>query len=79
MSKQSSSQLSSLASSVLRDPNSSQIQKKLAGSVLAQTNTDKITSSELETKASKALNSEHYSDITKSLAGSVLSQSSKNR
>lgn len=77
MSKHSSSELASLASEILRDPNSSQIQKTLAGSVLSQTRTEKITSSELESKAAKVLQSNHYANTTQSLAGSVLSQAKK--
>lgn len=75
--KHGSSELGSLASEVLRDPDSSKIQKQLAGSVLTQTNTDKVTSGELESQASKVLTSDHYAEKTKSLAGSVLSQTSK--
>lgn len=77
MSKHSSSKLASLASKTLRNPNSSKIQKALAGSVLSQTGTEKITSNELESKAAKVLNSTHYANTTQSLAGSVLSQANK--
>ncbi|WP_395948467.1 hypothetical protein ACFWHB_11845 [Aeromonas mytilicola subsp. aquatica] len=73
--KQTSSELASEAAKILRDPNASQIQKELAGSVLAQSSTGKQTSLEMESVAAKVLLSDKYSDTTKSLAGSVLSQS----
>lgn len=77
--KQTSTNISSLASDILRNPNSSGIQKQLAGSALAQSNSYKQTGSNMETIASKVLNSSKYNDTTKTLAGSVLSQSNRNR
>lgn len=77
--KKTSQYIASLASEVLRDPQSSKTAKSLAASALAQTNTGKQTSSEMEDKASKILQSEKYSESTHSLAGSVLSQSNKTR
>lgn len=77
--KQSSKGMSTLASNVLNRASSSDIQKKLAGSVLSQTNTKNQTGSQLETVASKALSSSKYNSTTKQLAGSVLSQSNKKR
>ena len=41
--KQTSKDVSSLASDVLRDPSSSAIQRQLAGSALSQANSDKQT------------------------------------
>lgn len=78
-SKKTSQFIASLASDVLRDPQSSKTAKSLAASALAQANTRKQTSSEMEDKASKILRSEKYSQKTHSLAGSVLSQSNKGR
>lgn len=78
-SKQSSKDMSTLASKVLTKESSSDIQKKLAGSVLSQANKKNQSSSQLETVASKALVSSKYSSTTKQLAGSVLSQSNKKR
>lgn len=78
-SKQTSNKVSSLASEVLRNPKSSDIQKELAGSALSQTHSSKQTGSEMESKASKVLQSDKYSDTTKTLAASVLSQSNKER
>ncbi len=75
--KKTSKSMGSFASAILKDPNASDIQKKLAGSVLAQSNSDKETSKEMETIASKVLQSEKYSEETKALAGSVLAQSKK--
>ena len=75
--KASSQKESSKAAKILQDKNASEIQKKLAGSVLSQTDPDKQTGVEMETIASKVLQSNKYSDDTKSLAGSVLSQSNK--
>lgn len=73
--KKSSPSVTKLASETLKDPNSSQIAKQLAGSVLSQANTSNQTSEAMEQKASQVLQSEKYSDATKTLAGSVLSQS----
>lgn len=79
MSKKTSNTVGSLASDVLRNPSSSAIQKKLAGSALSQTHSSKQTGSNMESKASKVLQSDKYSDKTKILAASVLSQSNKER
>lgn len=78
-SKQSSSKMASLASSVLTDDGSSKIQKTLAGSVLSQTGTSRQTGAEMESIASQVLQSDKYNDTTKSLAASVLSQANKQR
>ncbi|NES73931.1 MAG: hypothetical protein F6K24_56485 [Okeania sp. SIO2D1] len=72
--KTSSSEISTKAGKILSDPNASEIQKKLAGSALSQTDPEKHTSAEMEEIAGKALQSEKYNKTTKSLAGSVLSQ-----
>ena len=77
--KQTSKDVSSLASDVLRDPSSSAIQRQLAGSALSQANSDKQTGSKMETKASNVLQSDKYSDTTRTLAASVLAQSNKER
>lgn len=77
--KQTSSNISTLASDVLKNPNASKIQKSLAGSALSQKGTGNQTGSKMEGIASKVLNSDKYNDITKSLAGTVLSQSNKER
>lgn len=77
--KQTGSKLSSLASQILTNQNSSAIQKQLAGSALAQSNTNKQTGKYMETTASNVLKSSKYSDTTKSLAASILSQSNKNK
>lgn len=77
--KQTSSDMATLASQVLRDKNSSKIAKSLAASAISQSNTDKQTGAEMETKASNVLKSDKYSDITHSLAGSILAQSNKER
>lgn len=77
--KKTSKQIASLASEVLRDPNSSSIQKTLAGSALSQVNKGNQTGSEMESIASKVLESNKYNELSKSLAGSILSQSDKNR
>lgn len=77
--KKTSDNLASKAAKILSDKNSSATAKKLAGSALSQSNSDKQTGSELEDFASKVLKSPKYNDDTKSLAGSVLSQSNKSR
>jgi len=77
--KKTSKPIASLASEILRDPNSSAIQKTLAGSALSQVNKGNQTGSDMENIASKVLDSNKYNEQTKSLAGSILSQSDKNR
>lgn len=77
--KQTNRSISSLASQILTASNSSAIQKQLAGSALAQSNTNKQTGKSMETAASNVLRSSKYSDTTKSLAASILSQSNKRR
>ena len=67
------------ASDIMRSKGSSQVQKSLAASVLAQRNSGYMTGKEMETKASMVLKSNKYSDKTKNLAASVLSQSDKSR
>lgn len=77
--KKTSSAIASNVAKTLKKPDASKIQKELAASALAQSNTNKQTGKKIETIASKALKSSKYSEETKSLAGSVLSQSnSKN-
>ena len=76
--KQSSKAMGSLAAQVLQDKESSEIAKKLAGSVLSQTNTENQPSKEMETTASEILKSNKYNKLTKSLAASILSQSDSN-
>lgn len=77
--KVTSKKISSLASQILNDDNSSKTAKILAGSALAQAEPGKQTGSEVEELASKVLESNKYSEETKSLAGSVLAQSNKER
>jgi hypothetical protein len=77
--KKTSKPIASLASEILRDPNSSAIQKTLAGSALSQVNKGNQTGSEMESIASKDLGSTKYNEDTKSLAGSIVSQSDKKR
>jgi len=74
-----SKKLAKQASDVLRNPNSSTIQKKLAGSALSQFSTKNQTGTNMESVASDVLKSTKYNDLTKSLAGTVLSQSNKKR
>lgn len=77
--KQTSKKMASKAAKKLTDPNSSKIQKELAGSVLAQYATGKETGAEMESKASEVLRSDKYNDETKGLAASLVSQSNKKR
>lgn len=77
--KTTSRKISSQAGSVLNNPNSSAIQKKLAASALSQSNPKKQTGKNMESLASKTLTSPKYSDLTKSLAASVLSQCNSRR
>lgn len=78
-SKKTSQKMASDAAKTLSNVKSSKIQKTLAASVLAQTNTDKQTGENMETIASNVLKSDKYNDTTKSLAASVLAQSNKDR
>ena len=77
--KQTSGGVASKAAEILQAPNSSAIQRSLAGSALAQVNTGKETGADMESKASSVLRSSKYSAETKELAASVLSQSNKAR
>ncbi len=77
--KQTSKQIASLASDILKDQNTSQIQKSLAGSALSQSKSKHQTSVEMEDITSKVLQSPRYNNTTKSLTGSILSQSNKKR
>ena len=75
MHKKTSQNIAHLSSKVLRDPNSSKVQKELAWSALSQYKNSKTTSECIEDIAQGVLLSPKYSRITKSLAGSVFSQS----
>ena len=77
--KGTSTKVASLAADTLFKPGSSQIARKLAGSALSQSNTNRQTGAKIEDLASKVLRSGRYSVRTKALAGSVLSQSNKKR
>ncbi len=77
--KHTSPGVGTLASEVLRDPNASEVAKKLAASALSQTGTERQTGAELEDLASRVLSGRKYSETTKELAASVLSQSNKQR
>ena len=77
--KTTSKPVGTKASEILKDPNSSQIAKQLAGSALSQRAAGNQTSSEMEDKAAKVLASPKYSEETKTMAASVLSQSNKQR
>ncbi|WLI11674.1 MULTISPECIES: hypothetical protein [Pseudomonas] len=78
-SKKSSPRVSSLASKVLRDKESSAIAKSLAASVISQAGSDKQSGAKMETKASQALQDKRLSKTTRTLAASVVSQSSNER
>jgi len=77
--KQTSDKIAKLASEVLNDDKSSQIQKELAGSALSQKVKKNQTGSEMEETAAKVLKSKKYNKTTKKLAASILSQSNKKR
>ena len=77
--KKTSKNIASLASKLMKDSNSSKIQRKLAGSALSQRNTTKQTGGSMEDIASKVMKSSKYNRDTKRLAGSILSQSNKKR
>lgn len=77
--KKTSNRLASKASEVLQDGNSSKTAKRLAGSILSQSNTSKQTGKKIEDLASKVLKSKKYNQKSKSLAASALSQSNRKR
>lgn len=77
--KNTSSSIASLASQVLRNSQSSDTAKQLAGSAFSQVNNGNETGKKLETLASKVLQNDNYNSVSKKLAGSILSQSDKNR
>jgi hypothetical protein len=77
--KGTSGKVASLAADTLFKSGSSQIARKLAGSALSQSGTNRQTDAEMEDLASKVLRSDRYAENTKILAGSVLSQSNKRR
>lgn len=78
-SKQSSSKIATLASSVLRDSNASALQKRIAASALSQHGTGRETGKAMEATAAKALQSGKSSETTRKLAASVTSQANKAR
>lgn len=71
--------MATVASKTLKSNSASKLQKSLAGSVLAQSNSSKQTGKSIETKASQTLKSSATSAKTKSLAASAVSQSNKKR
>lgn len=77
--KRSSKEAASEAAKTLRNSEATEAEKKLAGSVLAQSGTDKETGKAMERVASLALKNSESGKIIKTLAGSVLSQSNKKR
>ena len=77
MGKQTSKSLASKAAKVMGNKSSSQIQRQLAGSALAQKGNSKETSERMEAVAAKVMKSDKYNADTKSLAASVMSQATK--
>lgn len=76
-SEQTSKSIGSLAGRTLQDPNASKVQRTIAGSVLAQAGTQKVTSERVAGIEAKALSNSRSSEVTKSLAGSGLTQKTK--
>jgi hypothetical protein len=77
--KQTSSQVASLAGKILQSAGASTVQRSLAGSALRQSGTPAQTGTKMEAKASDALDNPRSSSTTKTLAGSVVSQSNRKR
>ncbi|MCC7713405.1 hypothetical protein [Janthinobacterium lividum] len=75
--KSTGSKVASTVGRSLANPNASTLQRRLAGSALAQSGTTKVTGKVMEGKASAALQSGKSSPTTKALAGSLVSQSKK--
>lgn len=78
-SKQTSPGVGTLAARTLQAPHSSQLQRSLAASVLAQSGTAKQTGAEMEDVAARALASTRSAEDTKTLAASLVSQSNRQR
>ncbi|AMG69501.1 MULTISPECIES: hypothetical protein [Enterobacterales] len=77
--KQTSKKLASQAARILKDKTASPLIKRLAASVLSQSNTTKQTGADMETLASEVLKNEQYDSVIKSFAASALSQANKER
>lgn len=77
--KRSSAELASAAARILQDENSSDIQRRLAASVISQRDGDKQTGAQMEEEAGRVLASPKYSEETKALAASLVSQANKDR
>lgn len=77
--KQSSPSVAALAAKTMRDSNASNIERSLAASVVAQTNTGRQTGAAMEERAGKALANDRSSETTRRLAASVVSQANKSR
>jgi hypothetical protein len=77
--KQTSPRVATIASSTLRSPGSSAVQKTIAGSALRQAGTPAQTGAKVEGAASRALDNPRASKVTQTLAGSVVSQSNRKR
>ncbi|TDR38376.1 hypothetical protein DFR29_12148 [Tahibacter aquaticus] len=75
--EKTSSPVTKIASSVLRDSSASKAAKSLAGSALSQFRTTKQSSATTAHTAANALNDGRTSPAPKTLAGSVLTQKSK--
>ena len=69
-----SPRIASKASRALASPSASPTQKRIAGSVLAQSGAGKQTSRPVASTASKALTDGRSGKTTKQLAGSALTQ-----
>lgn len=73
-SEKTSRGVGSKASSVLKDSSASKSAKSIAGSVLSQAKTNKVTSKEVATKAARALDNPRTNSTNKTIAGSALTQ-----
>ena len=76
---QSSPEMAAKAARAMQDQDAPAIKRKLAASVLSQSNSRKQTGAELQTEASRVLRSDEYCEDTKSLAASLVSQSNRKR
>jgi hypothetical protein len=77
--KQSSHDVAALAAALMNNKSASELQRKLAASVVAQARTGKQTGAKMEDLAAKALANKRSAPATRKLAASVLSQSNKER
>lgn len=75
MSKETSPKMAHLAAEIMRDPNATELEKSLAGSVLSEADPDRHPSEEMASIAAQVMSHSHeFSKNAVSLAASIVSQ-----